>query len=487
MTKTGPQDITRRRWLVLASCFYIQFLCGGVVSANGVYMAEFLKTFDESAAALSWMFTIPWLMTAILTPVTGYLTSVYGAQKVVAVGAIFIVVGMVTTAFNDSFTLLFFTFSVLLGTGFTVIYIPSVSIIAEYFTDRYAFANGMAAVGGGLGNIIFPLLVQTLIQIYGWHGAILITAGLSANAFVCALIMKPVTKTTETRKEKTLEMEFNIHSEEESASDTTRSGPHNSSRDKNLDGFIPLQDDDRTTEKAIDHEHDGRQAYSNKKTRRNICSVIYRMWGIYICPRYPRMTILLVCMMGFGIAFVTYMTWIVVRAVDVGIPRMQAAALMTAFGVSSVIGRLSHGWFVDLKLISPMALLASMFVLNATSVLTYTLVTNYVVMVIACVGIGLSHGVCLPMFTVCTREIVELGDLPSAIGLIYFVSSSCGGMVLTFSGKLYDNTADSRMPLLVAVAFCVLAIVTSTVAVCVNCYRSRNQSKASKREEQRVD
>ncbi|XP_070552830.1 monocarboxylate transporter 14-like [Ptychodera flava] len=265
MTKTGPQDITRRRWLVLASCFFVHFICGGGMSANGIYMVEFLKTFDESAETLSWVFTIPWLITALITPVTGYFTSVYGARKVVAVGATFIVVGMVTTAFTDSVHLLYLTFSVSLGTGFTVIYIPSLSIIAEYFTDRYAFANGMATVGGGLGNIIFPLLVQTLIEIYGWHGAILITAGLSANVFVCALIMKPVTKTTEKRKVKTLEMQYNIHSEEVSAFDITESGPHDSSRVKNLDGFVPLQDDDRTTENAINHEHDGRRAYSNKK------------------------------------------------------------------------------------------------------------------------------------------------------------------------------------------------------------------------------
>ncbi|XP_070553720.1 monocarboxylate transporter 12-like isoform X2 [Ptychodera flava] len=385
---------------------------------------------------------------------------------------------MVTTAFTDNLPLLFFTFSVLIGTGIAVIYIPALSIVAEYFTDRYAFANGIAGVGAGVGFMIFPPLVETLIQVYGWHGTFLILAGLFANIFVCAMIMKPVAKTTKANNKESFQMEFNTGSQEGPVSDTTQPGL----RDSSSDGYTPVQDDEQTPESAVDGEHGGRCSTSNKKTGRNIFSVIYDLWGFYIFPRYPCMVVLIVCMMGFGFAVIMYMTWIVVRAVDIGIPRMNAAALMTAFGVSSVTGRLFHGLFVDLKVVSPMALLASMFVLNATSVLTYTLVTNYVIMVIACIGIGLSHGVGLPMFTVCTREIVQLRDLPNAIGLIFFVQGAFGGMALIFAGKLYDIMGDSRMPLFLAVMFCAIAVVTSTVAVCVNCYRSRNKLEVPEKE-----
>ncbi|XP_070553717.1 monocarboxylate transporter 12-like [Ptychodera flava] len=482
MTDIVAQDVRRRRWLVLASSFYVQFNCGGLSSTNGLFMVEFIKTFDESAATLSWIFTILFFMVAILTPVSGYLTSMYGAQKVVASGAIIVVVGLVMTAFTDSLPLLFLTFSVLIGTGIAVIYIPALSIVAEYFTDRYAFANGIAGVGAGVGFMIFSPLVETLIQVYGWHGTFLILAGLFANIFVCAMIMKPVAKTTKKHNKEPFQMESNTSSQEGSASDTTVSGLRDSSRVNSPDGYTPVQDDEQTPESAVDGEHGGRCSTSNKKTGRNIFSVIYHMWGFYIFPRYPCMAVLIVCMMGFGIAMVMYMMWIVVRAVDIGISRMNAAALMTALGMSSVTGRLSHGWFVDLKVIPPMALLASMFALNALSVLTYTLVTNYVIMVIACVGIGLSHGVGIPMFNVCTKEIVQLRDLPNAIGLIFFVQGTFGGMALIFAGELYDNMGDSRMPLFVAVIFCAIALVTSTAAVCVNCYGSRNKVKAPERE-----
>ncbi|XP_070552838.1 monocarboxylate transporter 12-like [Ptychodera flava] len=474
MTKSGAQNISRRRWFVLASCVYIQFICAGSMSANGLYMVEFLKTFDESTVTLSWMFTILYLTGAIFTPVAGYLTSIYGTRKVVAVGAIIMTFASGAIAFIDSLVLLFLTFSILFGSGAALVYVSSMPIIADYFTDRYALANGITWVGGGLGTMIVPPLVEALIQVYGWHGTFLIISGLCANNFVCALIMKPVTKTAIKQDKEPSEKQSDTDSLQEYKSESNESINSHSNRVHGPDGYTSVQETEKSTDDAIDAEHQGdRQASSNKTARSSIFSVIYRMWGFYIFPKYPRITVLVVCMIGFGAAMITYYMWIIVRAVDIGIPRMQAAALMTAFGVSSVIGRLCHGWFVDRKLILPMALLASMLMLNAISILIYNLVTSYVIMVIACVGIGLSHGVCLPMFIVCTREIVRLEDLPSAIGLIFSTNSICGGLVLTFAGKLYDDTGDSKMPLFVAAMFCGSAAVICTMAVCVNRYRSR--------------
>ncbi|XP_070552836.1 monocarboxylate transporter 12-like isoform X2 [Ptychodera flava] len=416
-------------------------------------------------------------------PVVGYLTSIYGTRKVVAVGAIIMMFASAALPFIDSLVLLFLTFSILFGSGTSLVYISSMPIIADYFTDRYALANGITWVGGGLGTMTFPPLVETLIQVYGWHGTFLILSGLCANNFVCAMIMKPVAKMAKKQDKEPPEMQSDTDALQEYKSESKESINSHSNRVHGPDGYTSVQETEKSTDDVIDAEHQGdRRARSNKKTRSNIFSVIYRMWGLYIFPKYPRITLLVACMIGFGVAMVMYLMWIIVRAVNIGIPRMQAAALMTAFGVSSVIGRLSHGWFVDLKLISPMALLASMLMLNAISILIYNLVMSYVIMVIACVGIGLSHGVCLPMFIVCTREMVHLEDLPGAIGLIFSMNTIFGGLVLTFAGKLYDDTGDSRMPLFVAVMFCGSAAVIGTMAVCVNRYRSRRQLDTSGRD-----
>ncbi|XP_070553914.1 monocarboxylate transporter 12-like [Ptychodera flava] len=470
MAKCQPCDSGEWRWLILASTFYIQFVCAGIMSTNGIFMVEFLRYFDEGATAISRMFTLQFLVGAIISPIVGYLTSVYGARKVVAAGAILHTVAMVTTAFSDSLLHLTVTFAIVPSISTLMIYLPPMSVIAEHFTDRYALANGIAWVGGGVGTLAFPPMVEALIQVYGWHGSFLIIAGLFANTFACAMTMKPASATSPSGSEVSSDLALNETPGSENAMtddqcDTkrtpnregyapigvsekkpraspiavddqqmTRTEQFDTKRTGNREGYAPIGDSEtKPTATSLAAVHD--QQVTNKTGRGNICLVISRMWGLYILPRYPRVTILVVCMAGFGIAMLAYLVWIVVRAVDIGIPGMKAAMLMTIFGIHSVIGRIGHGWFVDFQLITPMSLLALVLNLSLICASIYTFTTNYVIMAIACAGLGLSQGAVLPMFVVCAKEVVLIEDLPNVIGLIFCVQGVFGGIFMTLAGK----------------------------------------------------
>ena len=41
---------------------------------------------------------------------------------------------------------------VVIGLGFGCIFVPSIAILPQYFEERLQFANGVAAVGSGLGK-----------------------------------------------------------------------------------------------------------------------------------------------------------------------------------------------------------------------------------------------------------------------------------------------------------------------------------------------
>ena len=63
-------------------------------------------------------------------------------------------------------------FGVLGGIGTSLIFTPSVSAIGHYFMRGRANATGIAAAGGSLGGIIFPLMLQNLFPKVGWAWAI---------------------------------------------------------------------------------------------------------------------------------------------------------------------------------------------------------------------------------------------------------------------------------------------------------------------------
>lgn len=81
-------------------------------------------------------------------------------------------------------------FSVLGGLGGAFLNSPALGAIAHYFNARRGFATGLATTAGGIGGIVFPLLLQALIPRIGfaWStrimGFILLGVLLPSNLFI---------------------------------------------------------------------------------------------------------------------------------------------------------------------------------------------------------------------------------------------------------------------------------------------------------------
>lgn len=74
-------------------------------------------------------------------------------------------------------------FSVLCGTGTSLIFSPAVAAIGHWFKARRGLATGIGTTGGALGGIFFPLMLQRLIPQVGWAWTIRILG------FLCMLLM----------------------------------------------------------------------------------------------------------------------------------------------------------------------------------------------------------------------------------------------------------------------------------------------------------
>jgi MFS family permease len=59
-------------------------------------------------------------------------------------------------------------FSLLTGLGSSLLLTPSMACVAHWFNARRGLASGIAWTGGGVGGILFPLLIQALLPPLGW-------------------------------------------------------------------------------------------------------------------------------------------------------------------------------------------------------------------------------------------------------------------------------------------------------------------------------
>ena len=67
-----------------------------------------------------------------------------------------------------------------------------INSVTCYFEKKRAFATGIAVCGSGLGSAILAPLIEWLINIYGWKGAMLIISGLILNCCVCGALFRPI-------------------------------------------------------------------------------------------------------------------------------------------------------------------------------------------------------------------------------------------------------------------------------------------------------
>ncbi|XP_070553721.1 monocarboxylate transporter 12-like [Ptychodera flava] len=473
MASDNEKEGSIRGWLVVASGFAIQMYFQGIMLSSGLFMVEFLRSFPEGADTISWIFTATSLSSAALSPLIGYLVSKFGARKVAVVGATLLTVAMVASAFAQSFAQLMVTFGILHAIGLVGIYIPSQAMVAQYFHKRYGLANGLSSFGASIGIMTFPLLIEALIQQYGWHGAFLVIAGFAANTFVTAAVMKPVSNTkNDTGFRKIAEENGNADPETEICMTVTGDDEKQRSR-KSKDAYRSLDEEGSVNA-------DGEELASgkpNKSGATRILSPVSRLCGCSLLRGSPLYVWFLVFIVLFSAGAQLTNVWLVVHAVAVGIPRLKAASLVTYFGVTSAIGRAGHGWLIDAKIISPMTLLSIMVMVLSLSSFIYAFLVNYAAMATCSAVIGVCQGVSITILMVCARQIVGLKNVPQAVGL-QITARGIGAFGLPIAGKLYELTKDTKTPFYLASAFVLLAGFLIIAIAVVHCRKQRDDVNA---------
>lgn len=78
--------------------------------------------------------------------------------------------------------------------GYCLSYIPSHVMSGFYFEKHRSLATGVVTSGSGLGAVLFPILIQYLIEEYTWQGSFFILACLNLQTCVFAALLKPLSE-----------------------------------------------------------------------------------------------------------------------------------------------------------------------------------------------------------------------------------------------------------------------------------------------------
>ncbi|KAI1425613.1 MFS transporter, MCP family, solute carrier family 16, member 6 [Xylaria sp. FL1777] len=166
-------------WVCVLAQFLINGFTWGVVASYSVYLTHYLShdLFPE-ARPIDYAFIggFNFAFALLVPPLATLLARWYSVRTPMALGVILLTVGFISASFATKVWHLYLSQGLCVGAGVGFIYIPSTSIIPQWFPKKRSLANGICASGSGIGALIISFATQGLLGAVGLAWALRITA-----------------------------------------------------------------------------------------------------------------------------------------------------------------------------------------------------------------------------------------------------------------------------------------------------------------------
>jgi MFS family permease len=175
----------RDAWLVVFGSFMGLFGSLGLVNAIGSFQS-YLATHqlrDYSEGSVGWIFGVYAFLTFFCGVQIGPVFDAKGPRLLILAGSILVVVAMIAVGFCSQYWHFMLVLGIVNGVGTSLIFTPAIAAVGHFFYERRGLATGMAATGGSLGGIVFPLMLESLLPKIGFAWAT------RAVALVCLVLV----------------------------------------------------------------------------------------------------------------------------------------------------------------------------------------------------------------------------------------------------------------------------------------------------------
>jgi OFA family oxalate/formate antiporter-like MFS transporter len=172
----------RYGWVVVGAAFGLMFVGYTAAYSFAAFFTAFETEFGGSRGDVALVFSVAAFLWFLLGAPFGMLADRFGARRVTLAGVACLSAALFLASAARSVEALYITYSVGIGIGVGLVYVPSVGAVQRWFVAQRTMASGLAVAGIGAGNIAGPLLAAWWIGLFGWRGAYV-----ALGAFVLAV------------------------------------------------------------------------------------------------------------------------------------------------------------------------------------------------------------------------------------------------------------------------------------------------------------
>ncbi|HEX5187464.1 MAG TPA: MFS transporter, partial [Nitrososphaeraceae archaeon] len=136
---------------------------------------EIMQDFEIQYSTAAWIFSAYLIVAAVMTPIAGKLSDIYGSKKVLLTLLVLYIIGVIAGGFSENISFLLSS-RIIQGVGLAAVPV-AFSIIRDSFPpDKLAMPVGVFSSAASGGSVIGLLVGANIIENFGWHATFLFIA-----------------------------------------------------------------------------------------------------------------------------------------------------------------------------------------------------------------------------------------------------------------------------------------------------------------------
>ena len=178
---TNEQSEDRRYWTLTLAAAAILMITMGARQTQGLFVSPLNTATGLGIATISFAMAIGQFVWGAIQPIAGAFSDRYGPGKVLTWGLVALALGSALTPHMSSGFGLVVSIGLLtaIGAGAGSFSVLIGATAAQLPVERRGMASGIINAGGSFGQFVFAPLLQRLISMFGWMGAMYALAAIA--------------------------------------------------------------------------------------------------------------------------------------------------------------------------------------------------------------------------------------------------------------------------------------------------------------------
>ncbi|XP_010615137.1 monocarboxylate transporter 7 [Fukomys damarensis] len=422
-------------WAVAVSFFFVEVFTYGIIKSFGVFFKDLMDSFDESNSRISWIISICVFVLTFTAPLSTVLSHRFGHRLVVMVGGLLVSAGMVAASCSQKAHDMYISIGVIAGLGYCFSFLPTVTILSQYFDRRRSVITAVASTGECFAVFAFAPAITALKEQIGWRYSLLFVGLLQLNIVVCGALLRPIiirgpespkTAPHENRKE----AQYMLENEKTRTSlDSIDSGVELTTSPKNVPSHAAAEPEPRAEQQIPGKTGSSRSEkkgplldFSILKEKSFIC---YALFGLFAT-----------------LGFFAPSLYIIPLGISLGIDPDRAAFLLSTMAIAEVFGRVGAGFILNREPIRKIYIELICTILLTVSLFAFTFATGFWGLMSCSIFFGVMVGTIggshIPLLA--EDDVVGIEKMSSAAGVYVCIQSIAGLAGPPLAGLLVDQS-----------------------------------------------